>query len=528
MKRLFIIIIVLFQIFACSSHSKPSLSIYKKGTIIESQIHSNLNIHTASVEKVTFSPDGHIIASTGADKTIRIWDKSTGNNILTIPSAHNDSISSIAFSPDGKTIVSGSNDYTVKTWQVETGKLIKILGSHSLRVTDVAYSFDGKIIASASADNTIKLWDVKTGLLINTLKGHKKTVTSIAFSPDKQHLVSASADKTIMIWNISSGSLKYTLKEHSNEVDAVAYSLDGKYMASSARDNNVIIWDCTTAKSPKRLLTISGSDNAVKTLAFSPDSTTLATGSYDGAVKIWDTTDGKLIANIHKHSDWVRTIAFSPDGTLIASGAVNSTIKLSGIPKTYTYYYSATPITILFENGEEVIFPKGTIIKYGRIGGIEEVYAFNRGIETLGILKDGNLALIYGSSNPIEIAEITPLYANFNLSVTSTSLSKGAIIKQDNLLITIDKKLAYITHENISGWIKIENNIKVINNVNFQKQLIKNDVPLLKSPKGELITKLPFGSAVNVTFYCPSSGYYYACSDENKDACGWIQGNFIR
>ncbi|MEH2151563.1 nSTAND1 domain-containing NTPase, partial [Nostoc sp.] len=79
---------------------------------------------------------------------------------------HSREVNSVGFSPDGKTLASGSEDKTIKLWDVSTGKAIKTLTGHSSRVYSVGFSPDGKTLASGSEDKTIKLWDVSTGKAI--------------------------------------------------------------------------------------------------------------------------------------------------------------------------------------------------------------------------------------------------------------------------------------------------------------------------------------------------------------------------
>ena len=64
--------------------------------------------HEDYVHSVAFSPDGSKIISGSDDKTIRIWDASTGVEMLPPLQGHEDCVRSVAFSPDGSKIISGS------------------------------------------------------------------------------------------------------------------------------------------------------------------------------------------------------------------------------------------------------------------------------------------------------------------------------------------------------------------------------------------------------------------------------------
>ncbi|MDJ0501064.1 MAG: AAA family ATPase, partial [Nostocales cyanobacterium LE14-WE4] len=76
---------------------------------------------------------------------------------------HESPVSSVGFSPDGKKLASGSGDKTIKIWDVTTGKVLNTLKGHEGYVLSVGFSPDGKQLASGSGDKTIKIWDVTTG-----------------------------------------------------------------------------------------------------------------------------------------------------------------------------------------------------------------------------------------------------------------------------------------------------------------------------------------------------------------------------
>ena len=65
----------------------------------------------------------------------------------------------MCYSSDDKRIASGSRDKTVKIWDAYTGNNIKTLSGHTNNVSSVCYSSDGKRRVSSSYDKTIKIWD---------------------------------------------------------------------------------------------------------------------------------------------------------------------------------------------------------------------------------------------------------------------------------------------------------------------------------------------------------------------------------
>jgi WD40 repeat protein len=73
------------------------------------------------VNSVTFSSDGSQVVSGLDDKTVRIWNATTGE-IEAELKGHTDSVGSVAFAQDGSRVVSGSYDNTVRIWNTVTGK----------------------------------------------------------------------------------------------------------------------------------------------------------------------------------------------------------------------------------------------------------------------------------------------------------------------------------------------------------------------------------------------------------------------
>ena len=285
--------------------------------------------HSGYVTSVAISPDGQTLVSGSNDKTIKIWQLSTGQELRTL-TGHSGWISSLAISPDGQTLVSGSWDKTIKIWQLSTGQELRTLTGHSAHVGSVAISPDGQTLVSGSGDNTIKIWELSTGRELRTLTGHPGYVNSVAISPDGQKLVSGSSsgswDNTIKIWELSTGQELRT--GDSDYVTSVAISPDGQTLVSGYWDKMIKIWELSTGR---ELRTLTGHSASVSSLAISPDGQTLVSGSGSdegGTIKIWQLSTGQLLCTLTGHSGYVTSVAISPDGQTLVSGSYDHTIKI--------------------------------------------------------------------------------------------------------------------------------------------------------------------------------------------------------
>ena len=156
--------------------------------------------------------------------------------------AHTDAVFSLAMTPDGKTLVTGSGDKTIKVWNLSTGELKNTLIGHIDTVFSLAITPDGQTLVSGSGDKTIKIWNLSTGQLTNTLTSHTDVVISCLMTPDGQTLVTGSGDNSIKVWNWKTAKLKNTLTGHTNWVSTLAMMPNGQMLVSGSGDNSIKIW----------------------------------------------------------------------------------------------------------------------------------------------------------------------------------------------------------------------------------------------------------------------------------------------
>ncbi|MFZ6779711.1 NACHT domain-containing protein [Undibacterium sp. Ji83W] len=283
-----------------------------------------LHGHTSGVMSCAFSPDGHSLLSASRDKTLRLWESTTGT-LLREFVGHANWVTSCAFSPDGQSLLSASNDKTLRLWETATGTLLQEFVGHSGRVSSCVFSPDGQSLLSASNDKTLRLWEAATGTLLREFVGHANWVTSCAFSPDGHSLLSASRDKTLRLWETTTGTLLQEFVGHTDSVTSCMFSPDGHSLLSASDDNTLRLWETATGTLLRQFV---GHADTVTSCAFSPDGHSLLSAAEDGTLRLWETATGTLLREFVEHAAWVTSCAFSPDGHSLLSASRDNTLRL--------------------------------------------------------------------------------------------------------------------------------------------------------------------------------------------------------
>ncbi len=297
---------------------------------------------------ITFSPDSKILASGGTNKTVQLWDITTGEPLATL-TGHVNGITALAFSPDGTTLASTSADGTIRFWHTGTGALLlPHITGHIASVRAAAFFKESSTLVSVAFNGEIAFWNLNTPQksTVHTA-GDRDWLATLAFSPDGTKLASVNAwgnvifkaDFNDALWraaplirltDVSTGSELATLTDIETPSD-LTFSPDGKIVAFRSK-GSIHLWNTETGDELNIPLIDWEADihnmPRVTALGFSPEGTTLVSGTNQGGIQTWNVATGKALTVFAKPTEQgnlenILTLCFSSDGTLLAASTYN-------------------------------------------------------------------------------------------------------------------------------------------------------------------------------------------------------------
>lgn len=309
--------------------------------------------HTNRMRGLAISPKGDLVYSAGDDKTIRVWDVETSNNVETIRGhvwpGEGGQIYALALSPDGMLLAAAGNmgppssDPDKRCGSPACGDIrvfrrvdgswdgVTLLSGHKNTVLGLAISPDGRWLASASVDRTIRVWDVATLTHKSTFEIPDRRAQALVFLPDSRRLAFVSGPrgpKAVRILDIQENQIVQTLAAERTAA-VVAVSDDGRFLAAGGDEGHPEVWELATGTHlhtldlPKDISGLAfGHGQQAKTLV-------AVTEQAPYPQEIWNAETGEQLASLQLHDNAVHAVAVAPNGEFVATtGGTDSRIQL--------------------------------------------------------------------------------------------------------------------------------------------------------------------------------------------------------
>lgn len=114
--------------------------------------------HKLPALAIDASDDDVLLASSGADKTIKIWGLDLGDTHRTLH-GHDDSITDLKFVRRTHNFFTASKDGSVRYWDGDRFEQILLLNGHCAEVNCLAISRTGAFVLSGSMDRQVRVWE---------------------------------------------------------------------------------------------------------------------------------------------------------------------------------------------------------------------------------------------------------------------------------------------------------------------------------------------------------------------------------
>jgi WD40 repeat protein len=231
---------------------KQLLAGFRNGAIQLRDVQTGKALRTlengAPARIVRVSRDGKLLATTGANHEIALWDFANGKLLRRIEPNLGD-IEDLAFSPDGALLASSADDTDIYLWDTKTGQKKAVVSDLPLTAFALAFAPDGKRLFTGGGDGAIHVIDTASEKLARSFTAEKYSIFWLSVSPDGRSLAAVYQDGNdpkgntpIVTWNTESGQVLQRFDAATMMSNGSGFASDGRLFYSTSNGKELQVW----------------------------------------------------------------------------------------------------------------------------------------------------------------------------------------------------------------------------------------------------------------------------------------------
>ncbi|MBT0566567.1 WD40 repeat domain-containing protein [Williamsia sp. CHRR-6] len=290
---------------------------------------------TPAVALATARTTGRI-ALGDRDGSIRILENPALTTVATLPDSHGGSVTDITLNPSGTILASTGPDGTVTVWDLSDLAAVRQLSTIAatgpgVRTDAITFGTTQRLLAVAESTGTVRLYDLSdpsSPTQRSVLDAVTTPAQFVEFNPAASQLALGGSDRPLVLVDTSDPDNPARLQSSGKEnttPEALDYSPNAQFAVTSYESGAVQLWSVADPTNPQRIgEPIDPDGKGPATAVFSPSGTRLAVVSASGTISVYDITRPaaryRLTAPIATGITGLSTTVFQGEDALITTG----------------------------------------------------------------------------------------------------------------------------------------------------------------------------------------------------------------
>ncbi len=284
--------------------------------------------HAGWITAICNFPQSNLIISGARDRTLKIWDISSGELIRTIPLIGEPPIL-LRVSPDERlvAIVSAQSSPSVKMLDLESGRFTGKPLAHEGPLSCVAFSPDSTRILTVEQRGIARLWESGEfrAQVTHKIPGHTASAPVYTAASSEPEILIGGMDKLIRKIRLSDSSSISFEPGHRDVITALAVSSDGSRAVTCGRDKQMIAWDTVSGNV---LSTFRAHTEPISAMALNSVGELAASYDQKASIKLWNTGTGVVLRTFSAFEGEISFLTFTRDGERLLAGGRDMTIRM--------------------------------------------------------------------------------------------------------------------------------------------------------------------------------------------------------